>query len=253
MTAADDAPIVVLLHGVGVGAESFQPVARALVPGHGVALPDRSGYGTGAGAPRTRIEDHVEDFGRFLTSLPRPPAVVAGVSGGATIALAAALAGALAGRDGSPPGLLLHEPLLGELVPELHAAASAAADALQRGEPGGENAFLRRLAGEPLPPVGPEVGAVVRAEVPSFLAFQPDIRDLERLGELPLLVTTIGDRSGRPRQAAAELLAQAGGAHVVTIPGCGHLPQLQAPERLAAAIAATGRGAAARRASVCLS
>ncbi|MFP5372943.1 MAG: alpha/beta fold hydrolase, partial [Actinomycetes bacterium] len=225
MTASGDAPIVVLLHGVGVGAASFEPVARALVPGHGVAVPDRPGYGTRPGAPRTRMDDHVEDFRRFLTSLPRPPAVVAGVSGGATIALAAALAGALAGGDGLPPGLLLHEPLLGHLAPDLHAAASAAADALRRGEPGGEDAFLRRLAGEPVPPVEPDVGAAVRAEVPSFLAFQPDIRDLERLGELPLVVTTVGDRSGRPRQEAAELLAHAGGAHLVTIPGCGHLPQ----------------------------
>jgi pimeloyl-ACP methyl ester carboxylesterase len=174
--------------------------------------------------------------------------VLAGVSGGATVALATAIA-----HPGRVRALLAHEPALGPLAPGVHGLLSAAAGALaQAADPAtGAETMGRILAGpswERQPPgvrrAVREAGPVVAAEVPGFIAFRPTPADLAGLRALPVL-TSVGARSRAQRTAAAAVLAASAGARVEVIPDCAHLVQLEAPvvfARMVARLAAEAAG-----------
>jgi len=95
MTTETSAIPVALIHGVGFGPSTFAQVARELRragAGGPVIMVERRGYGARAGLPPPeRVEDHVDDLVAALGAAGIERAVIAGCSGGATIALAAAL------------------------------------------------------------------------------------------------------------------------------------------------------------------
>jgi pimeloyl-ACP methyl ester carboxylesterase len=224
-----DAPPVVLIHGVGFGPATLAPLAAALAPHVRVETPARRGYRERAHvAPAASVAEHVDDVVSVLDGAGIGRAIVAGMSGGATVALALALS-----HPERVVTAIAHEPAVGSLAPELRALVSGA---LRRGG-GGE--LLRVLAGEEtwaaLP--GAAVSALeassrlVEADAAAFMVFEPHLAcgapGSSTAG--PPLVCSVGERSSPLRFAVAERLAARTGAPVAVVPGCGHLPQFDAP------------------------
>jgi pimeloyl-ACP methyl ester carboxylesterase len=218
---------VVLIHGVGFGPATLAPLAAALAPEARVEVLARRGYGErGHLPPAATVAEHVDDVVAALDAAAIDRAVVAGMSGGGTVALALALA--------FPERVLTavaHEPAVGSLSPELRALVRGA---LHRGG-GGE--LLRALAGPETwgELSDDEVAALdasselVEADAVAFLAFEPRLAS----ALAPPLVCSVGERSSALRYTVADRLAARTGAPIAIVPGCGHLPQLDAPAAFA--------------------
>ncbi|HEY5317492.1 MAG TPA: alpha/beta hydrolase [Solirubrobacteraceae bacterium] len=226
--AGPDTPPVVLIHGVGFGPATLAPLAAALAPYARVEMPARRGYGDRAHVPpAATVAEHVDDVLAALDEAGVGCAIVAGMSGGATVALALALR--------APERVLIavaHEPAVGSMSPELRALVRGA---LTRG---GGSELVRVLAGaETWGTLS--AGAVsalnsssglVEADAAAFLAFEPQLA--AAASPVPL-VCSVGERSSELRYTIAERLAARTGAPVAVVPGCGHLPQFDAPEAFA--------------------
>jgi 3-oxoadipate enol-lactonase/3-oxoadipate enol-lactonase/4-carboxymuconolactone decarboxylase len=219
---------VVLIHGVGFGPETLDELARALAVQAPVLCVTRRGYGHRDGlAPATSVTEHVDDVVAVLDAAGIGRAVVAGMSGGATVALALALS-----HPERVVSAVAHEPAVGSMAPELRVLVSGA---LRRG---GGGALLRVLAGEKTwaKLSGRELSALeartglVEGDANAFLVFEPNLAESD---PSPPLVCSVGERSSALRFAVAERLAARTGAPVAVVPGCGHLPQLDAPEAFA--------------------
>lgn len=229
---------VVLVHGVGIGPWSFAALAGELAADHEVVVACRPGYGDlpDRRPPAASFAEQVEDLAGLAAG---EPAAFVGVSGGATLVLALALA---------HPELLaaavVHEPLVGPLAPELHATVTAAAARLAATP--GEAAVVafveelvgpaawRRLSAADQADVGRRQ-AVVRAEVPAFLAFAPTPAQLAGLTGMPLL-STVGGESPSIRRGAAAVVAGGMDISPLVLQGIGHLAQVEGPAALAGAL-----------------
>jgi pimeloyl-ACP methyl ester carboxylesterase len=86
---AQDAPVVVLVHGVFDSCASFDGVIEHLLPEHTVLTYDRRQWGRSRdAAPATSLDDHADDL---LTVLGDRRATVVGHSYGGTVSLLAAV------------------------------------------------------------------------------------------------------------------------------------------------------------------
>ncbi len=229
-----DGPTVVLVHGVGVGPESFELVADLFAArGCCAQVIDR---GAGAGRP---LEQQVDAIGSLVGTLGCGPVLWVGVSGGATLGLLAALR-----IPEVLSGIVVHEPLVGALAPELQARIGERAARLDA-VPGDAEAvaFVRDLVGERTwadLPVGIRAAIAsdadtVRAEVRRFAAFSPTREQLAAC-RVPSVVT-VGARSSPMRHDAASAAADALGGTAVVVPGVGHLPQVDSPASFVATVA----------------
>ena len=237
-------PVVVLVHGVGIGFRAFDAVCDSLADDHRVLVVRRRGYGSGQPVPASAsVKEQVEDLVGIVDARGVSSATFVGVSGGATLVLALALA-----RPDLVGAAVVHEPAIGPLAPDLHAELKAAASRLAatRG-PEGVLGFVNRLVGDSawscLPStIAEEIEGrwqTVRAEVPEFIAFAPSAEALAGLEGLRL-VATVGSRSPECRQLAAKVLESVAGATVLVLDGVRHLPHLEAPDRFASVIRAAG-------------
>jgi len=231
------APVsVLLLHGAGLSPRLFDPLVDRLVeaePDRSVVAPLRAGYETDA--PLHQFTDMVHDVVARARSAGRT--LLVGMSGGATLALAALLTG-----DRSIVGAIAHEPLVGPLARDLHLAVTARAAALAT-SPGAEPVvdFVAGLVGQQtwasLPAdVGEFVEEhhdVIRREVPGFVAFAPALSSIRSI-RVPLTVST-GQFSGPSRHAAAAVIAGAGSplVRIEVVPEAGHLACWQRPTEIA--------------------
>jgi len=225
---------VLLVHGVGLDGELYAAVA-AMLEGAGPLAPAvvrRRGYdGRSATADHGR---HLDDLAGLLDGRRPRSVVVAGVSGGATLALGLALRG-----HPTLAAVVAHEPLLGPAQHE-RITASMVRLAAEPG-PAAVEGFLRRLVTdatwESLPPAVREravaAGDVV-PEAPGFGAFAVEPGALGRL-TVPL-TWTVGRRSPPWRHEAAAVAAGAGVA-VVEL-DCVHTPQVEDPPGFVRVIAA---------------
>lgn len=233
-------PAVVLLHGVGFGPSTLAPVASALAGRARVLVVRRPPT-----APGAALRDQASVTAATVADhLGSKPYLVAGVSGGATLALA------LAGGGAPVSGVVAHEPLLGSFAPELAGAVRASHAALAEGtmQPAEWFAGLvgvgawQRLTGER------RAEAIVAhadllAEITPFVEWEPDDAEVAALRRHRIL-TTVGERSGRARLRAAAAAHRRLGAAVDVLPGAGHLVQFEAPAAFAESI---GRLLGARR------
>lgn len=224
-------PVVVLLHGVGLGPESFALVAERLVERHRVVALDRP---VGPGGSAIPLADQADQLARMLPELGASGARLVGVSGGATLGLLLALR-----HPGAVDGLVLHEPLVGPLAPELHERFQLAAARAATGDDEAMDVVRAVMGDRTWTALDPAAQASAerqaarwRGEVAEFAAFAPAAVDLAALRSRPLLVT-IGGRSGPERWAAAEVLRRWAGAELAEVPGAGNAVQLDAPDAFA--------------------
>jgi len=233
-----EGPVVLLVHGVAYGPGTLAETARVLSSaGVCAVVPHRGGYaGSRDVAPAADLDGQVDDLIGVLDAVGADRAIWVGISGGATIALAAAVR-----RPERVAGALLHEPAIGGLAEGLHtrlvnaAAAVAAAD-----DPGAGALELARALGGPEGWEGVDdsvrrdiraAGAAVRAEVPLFPAFAPTAAELAGLWGLPI-VSSVGAHSGPERHEAGAVLVTLTGAATALTPSA-HLVQIEAPGALA--------------------
>ncbi|MDX6410043.1 MAG: (E)-2-((N-methylformamido)methylene)succinate hydrolase [Gaiellaceae bacterium] len=234
-----DGPVVVLVHGVGIGACAFADLAASLAADHRVLVPHRRGYrpddGEAVVVPGSAtVAEQVDDLLGLLEVRGIDEATFVGVSGGATLVLALAMAAPAVVRSA-----VLHEAVFGPLAPDLHVALQAAAARLKASGngPEGVREFMVGLVGEERMAALPAAAVtailhrrdVIRAEVPEFIAFAPAAEDLARLADVAL-VATVGAQSPDFRQVAARVLVERTAARLEVLDGVRHLPQLDAPE-----------------------
>lgn len=228
-------PVVVLLHGVGLGPESFASVADLLAERHRVVALGRPVGSDGTALP---LADQADQLARMLPEVGASGARLVGVSGGATLGLLLAVR-----HPGVVGAMVLHEPLVGPLAPELHARFQLAAARAAEGD-AQAMAVVRAVMGErtwaaldPAARTAAEHQVVRwRGEIAEFAAFAPEAEDLAVLRGRPLLVT-VGGHSGAERWAAAEVLRRGSGAELAEVAGAGNAVQLDAPTAFAELIA----------------
>jgi len=212
-TRPASAPRIVLVHRVVLihGAATTSRVWRHVVPlldGFDVRCPDRAATG---------------DLDAELAALAPlcAGAIVAGVSGGATLGLA------LAARGVGLAGALLHEPAVGSLLPGLLAPMAQAYAS------GGATAFAASLYGPAWQPSeAPDDVAAVGRDLSMFRAFEPAA---PAAGEGPIQLT-VGADSPPVRHESVRRLSTAFGFPVVTLPATSHAVHLENPAAFAAAI-----------------
>ncbi len=201
---------VVLIHGAATTGRVWRHVIPLLTEAGGldVSYPDRASGGNLA-AEVAALRDLCQG------------AIVAGVSGGATLGLALAAAGI------PMRAALLHEPAVGSLYPRLLDQVRAAY------QEGGVTAFASALYGPAWTadeaPVDP--GAVAR-DLAMFSAFEPSA---PVPGTGPV-VLTVGERSPRARHESVRRLADKFGLETWELPGARHAVHLEAPDVFAVAI-----------------
>ncbi len=226
-------PGVVLLHGVGVGPESFAPLVDRLCDRHRVVVVDRPG----APGEASSLAAHADRIAEVVAARLGDGTRLVGVSGGATLGLV------LAQRH---PDLfascVLHEPLLGRLAPALHRRFQlVAASATDEGS--AIDVVAQVMGAETWAALGEEGRAAARRharrwreEIAMFASFDPSPEEVRSVGRRPVLAT-VGARSAPERVAAAEVLAELTGATIRTVAGAGNAVQLDAPAAFAEIVA----------------
>ena len=231
-----DGPPVVLLHGVGFGPASLAPVASVVAEVARVLVLRRPRL-----APGAPLEAQAAAVAAVVADRLGPvPYSVAGVSGGATLALALGMEPARPVR-----AVIAHEPLLGRHAAALWESVRDAHRRLTAGELS-EEAWFEGLVGTgPWARLDPtdRAGALtahadLAAEVAPFASWHPGPTGLAVLRTRPV-VTTLGADSGPVRAAAADAVHRHAGAEVIVVPGAAHLVQFDAPAAFGALVART--------------
>jgi pimeloyl-ACP methyl ester carboxylesterase len=204
---------IALVHGAATTGRVWRHVVPLLAPRAALAVPDRPCTGDLAAE----------------TAALRPAcagAVVAGVSGGATLGLALAAAGV-------PAAAVLHEPAVGSLLPGLLDRVRAAYAA------GGVAAFGAALYGPgwTVAEAPADPGAVAR-DLAMFTSFEPGAPD-PAVGRV---LITVGERSPRARHESVARLADKFGFPVEVIPEAGHAVHLTHPAAFAEIVNRTATG-----------
>jgi 2-succinyl-6-hydroxy-2,4-cyclohexadiene-1-carboxylate synthase len=236
-------PALVLLHGFTQTRQSWRRTVQALAGRYRALAPDLPGHGQAV--HRTASFDAATAYIRALA--PDRAFALAGYSMGGRIALHAAFAL-------KPERLILIGASPGLEDAGERAARRAADEALAvRIEAIGVEAFAAEWGAQPLFAGQPErVRAAANADrlrsTPEGLARA--LRGLgtgvmeplwDRLPDLAIPVTLIaGERDAKFRAIAERMRERLPDARVVTVPGTGHAPQLEAPDAVAEAIYQSG-------------
>ncbi|PKQ25657.1 MAG: hypothetical protein CVT64_08090 [Actinobacteria bacterium HGW-Actinobacteria-4] len=209
---------IVLVHGAATTGAVWDPVL-ALLDDLEVSAPDRPCSGN-LETELAWLESHASG------------ALVAGMSGGATLALG------LASRVTAAAAIIAHEPAVGSLLPELLAEPGKAL------AEGGVAAFGRTLYGDLWHPAMARDGGVVpsdfavpsgfsvRADVAMFRAFEPAAPH----EEAPVTLVTTGELSPPLRHDAAARLNGVYGYWTATLPGARHFVAQESPATFAALV-----------------
>jgi 3-oxoadipate enol-lactonase len=229
---------VLLVHGVGLGAEYFKALAHALAEFARVIVPDRRGYAAASALAPASFDDNVGDLLDTIDALDIAPVVWVGVSGGATLGIAA-----MCHDSHRIRAAVLHEPLLGGLAPTLQRHIADTSEQLAADDsPRAVVEFMRQLLGPATWEIVAhtaegdvrERAALVRGELAEFAAATFTVEDLTSLQERAI-VTTLGTDSSSARDEAARVLARHADAEIVVVPG-GHFVPIDAPDAIAALV-----------------
>ncbi|WP_245656077.1 alpha/beta fold hydrolase [Microtetraspora fusca] len=241
---------VVLLHGIGSHRQAWDPIVPLLMAEHTVITVDLPGFGDSPDLPRGLSRDlptMVTELGAMFTALGLDLPHVAGHSLGGLIALRLAQAGLVRSVTALAPAGFWTEAERRYAFAVLSAARNIARlpswmVSRLAATPIGRAALTGTLYGRPdrCPP-----GEVVTslAILRQSVAFNATLRagrapDLF-VGDIPGVPVTIAwgsaDRVLFARQAA-RAAATIPGAHMVWLPGCGHVPMNDAPALVARVI-----------------
>jgi pimeloyl-ACP methyl ester carboxylesterase len=233
-------PALVVLGGGPANADTPGPLASHLADDYTVITYDRRGYSRSRlddPGEETAISRHSDDLRLLIAALGTGPAAVFGTSFGALIALDLA-----ASAPGSTAAVIVHEPPLGQLVPDAqrgqfhvgaHGDPSAALDVMAAAT----GVTRARAAGRA--DGGPEtshsdISLFIRRDVPAIGAYR---LDLPRLAAVSGRLTVTASQAGRdhyPYQCALRL-AEHLGTLLVELPG-NHAGMIRQPAQFAAAL-----------------
>jgi 3-oxoadipate enol-lactonase len=202
---------IVLVHGHPFNRGMWAPQADSLARDFRVVAPDLPGYGAspprGARITMRELADAVLEL---VDGLGIARATVVGLSMGGLVAMELALA-----RPDRVDGLVLAATTAAPVTPEeAHQRRGFAADIEENGMLGAAAAALRG-----------------RAERPDYSRLLSDLR-------VPSLVVAGDADPYAPAPVTDQLVASLPAPEVVRLPGVGHLPHLEAPERFDAALRA---------------
>ena len=239
--AADNAPVLLLLHGFPFSKAMWEPQVAAFAGTCRCLVPDLSGFGDSAPTEGVcRMEDFADDARALLDHAGVARAVVCGASMGGYVALALAaaaparlralvLAGSRAGAD---------TPAAAE--GRLASARTVLEDGTGAFAPG----FLAKVLGAPHPDLRARVEALVLAAPPAAVAaaqrgMAERLDRQELLGRLrvPTLVVAGEDDALIPAEESRRMAAAIPGAALAMVPGAGHLVSLEQPEAFNRALA----------------
>ncbi len=225
--SSDPLPSVLFVPGIGMPPQALGAVRWALAAPS--AVWQRPGYR--ATEPGSSFDAVVDQLSDAIAELR--PSIVVGISGGATLALAWALRTSAVFGPGSVERVIVHEPFLGGLVPELdHNVASLAARIGDDSSLADILAFLDTVYGEHhrrrFPPEWVDRNSITIAdEIRMIPEFEPTLADLGSIDRS--ILATVGELSPVFRRQANEVLASAG-VETLLLPGAGHLPPIDQPE-----------------------
>ncbi len=252
-------PDIVLLHGTGSSTHSWRDLAPALARDFRVTALDLPGHGFTQGAPRElqSLFGMAVGVGALLRELDVRPAIVAGHSAGAAIAVQMAIDGraapqllvginaallalrGLAGHVFSPLAKVLNRlPFVPQVLArrsfDRAAVESMIVDTGSRIDPAGLDLYLR-LAQSP-GHVAAAFGMMAEWDLPRLE------RSLGKLRTPLVLIVGGGDRTISPRDAdrVRKLLPR---TQIVELPGLGHLAHEERPGLVRDAIVGAARRA----------
>lgn len=231
-------PPVLLLHGVGLRAEAWEPQIAALHDTHRVIAADLPGHGSSdALATLPGLTDYVAWAARLIAALQVGPVAVAGHSMGALITLGLAV---------ERPDLVSRAALLCPVFrrsPEARAAVLARAEEIAVGR-GGIDGPLSRWFGDDPSRLRTRVAGWLRS-VPqagyaaAYRAFaEGDAVYADRIGEItrPLLVLTAEGDANSNAEMARAMAGLAPLGHAVVVEGHRHMVPMTAPDVVNAAL-----------------
>jgi pimeloyl-ACP methyl ester carboxylesterase len=229
-------PVLVLLHGAGDQAGTWAKVAPDLIKDHTLIVPDLPGHG--ASAPRTgpiEISTMCAGLDAVLDALaPGQKVVIAGNSLGAWLAMLYAhahperVALAVCIDGGAIKGTNVHARVLPKTRAEARESVNQTRDPASAYVPDFVLDDILRQARE-----GPLARFAATATT-----MEAHVLDDTQLRELRVPVELIWGASDRlvPLDYAERMKAQLPQAGLFTIERCGHVPQVECPDRLLAAL-----------------
>ncbi len=252
-----EGPPLVLLHGHGDSSEIWRRVLPALARTHRVYAPDTPGAGNSAKLAAYSLPPaFYSDFlAKFLDSLGLARAALVGHSHGGNTALRLALAApervtALGLVDSSGLGRAINPALIALTLPGYGDAAIA-----WMSMPLGASQWAAMLASLAFafPPLAPPAWlalqyrlaqtpghlqgtvACLRGELNLWGQREVFLDELPGLG-MPTLVVWGANDMVVPSYQARAAASRLGNGRLVLIPNCGHLPQVERPDRFVAAL-----------------
>jgi pimeloyl-ACP methyl ester carboxylesterase len=238
VVVAGSGPPVLLLHGVGLRAEAWEPQIAALAATHRVIAADLPGHGNsdGLASGTPTLPDYVAWAARLIAALGGPVAV-AGHSMGSLIALGLAV---------ERPDLVSRAALLCPVfrrTPEARAAVLARAEEISVGR-GGIDGPLSRWFGDETSRLRTQVAGWLRS-VPqagyaaAYRAFATgDTVYADRIGKVacPLLVLTAEGDANSSAAMTQEMAGLAPKGRAVVIAGHRHMVPMTGPDLVNAAL-----------------
>lgn len=235
---AGQGPLILLLHGVGLRAEVWEPQIQALQASHRVVAVDLPGHGDSDPLSiLPGLPDYVAWAAQVVTALGPGPVAVAGHSLGALIAL---------GLTVERPDLVTRTALLCPVFrrsPEARAAVLARAEEISAGR-GGIDGPLSRWFGDETSRLRTRVAGWLRS-VPqagyaaAYRAFsEGDSVYADRIADIrcPLLVLTADGDANSSAAMTRQLASVAPDGRAVIIEGHRHMVPLTAPKAVNAAL-----------------
>lgn len=197
-----DGPDLLLLHAGGERRRVWRPVMEDLATrGYRATAYDQRGHGESVTEGDDALPALGADTAAMIDTLTRP--VLVGASLGGFAALAA----------------------LGDPATEAKAAGLVLVDVFPDPDPDRVRRFLAPL------------GMANSPRVDDILNRRDELRAITRRLTLPILAVRAGERTGITDQESARFRELAPHAHIVTVPGAGHLIAREKPAELAALIA----------------
>lgn len=232
---------VLLFHAFPLNGSAFDAQVRALSGRYRFILPDTRGFGQSQrGNGPTEMSRIAQDALALLDALKIDSAVVGGVSMGgyASMALLREDAGRVRGL------VLVDTQATADDEAGRARRETSAQEALDKGvEPLVQTLLPRLVHTGPDSQVGQEVAAMMRAANPQAvaaaqrgMALRPDSKDILARFAGPALVIVGEHDAVTPVEKAKQMAGLISGAQLEIIPGAGHLPNQEQPERFNAVL-----------------